>query len=585
MANRFLARLIALLILLPQADFAQTQLPTTVWLPSQVMSSSGGVWVDGLTFVDLCSALAYVHSNPIYAAGQVRSRIYDYNKYEVWKKDPWNDATCGNGNPSPGVYLGNGAFVNATGTTIHHLGVLVFNARAAESQINNTTGCQAATPSQCVGTLLIAYNTAAPFTGSNAMACPGGGCTVLGSGLPVIDYSASPAFGNYIIGPGTISAAGIANSIGVQNSECQEQCFLMHMAIVGAQQFAIDWNGSAAQNSYIDDFEILSGNLTGGTIGTPSGFIGMRISVNAPNRHYGNGTCNTRGAATTGPITACVLVISSRGGRVHDVHYENANYGGIVDGSSNVVLENINTAAASADASTPVALVKLCAAASSAPCSSGTAATNTVVLGLQRTSPNITTNAVVDDTNTGSGTIPWASWTGIYTQSALQSGGFLQGINTVRVASDFTTAANTSLQTITGLTFTLPAVAKNYSFSCYGAYFQSTGNAVVAFGIQAASANPTNIFATGTMEIAAGPPRQSESAVLPTLATTTATAIVSGTPSAFAASCTAAACNVWELDGTIENPASAQVINIMVSTATAADAVTVMRGSYCSIHP
>jgi hypothetical protein len=64
---------------------------------------------------------------------------------------------------------------------------------------------------------------------------------------------------------------------------------------------------------------------------------------------------------------------------------------------------------------------------------------------------------------------------------------------------------------------------------------------------------------------------------LATLTTTTATAIVTGTPGATATNYTA------ELDGTIESP-SANTINIMVSTATAADAVTVLRGSYCQLY-
>jgi hypothetical protein len=161
------------------------------------------------------------------------------------------------------------------------------------------------------------------------------------------------------------------------------------------------------------------------------------------------------------------------------------------------------------------------------------------------------------------------------TGAAANRAGFLVSGNTVFVTGDFTTAANTSLQTITGLTWTFPATAINYEFHCHLAYSQGTANAAVAFGIQAATNNPTNIFATG--EIATSTTALTKG-VLATLATTTATNIVSATPSATATNFTA------DLAGTIELAASANTINIMVSTATSADAVTIKRGSWCSIE-
>ena len=148
-----------------------------------------------------------------------------------------------------------------------------------------------------------------------------------------------------------------------------------------------------------------------------------------------------------------------------------------------------------------------------------------------------------------------------------------------RVTTDFTTANNTNLQTITGLTFNLPAIALNYSFHCGLGYSQATGNAGVTFGVQAATVNPTNIFATDTTQISIGPPSTYVSAVLPTLTTTTATGIVTGTPGATATNYTA------QIDGTIENPTAANILNFNVGTATGADAVTVKRGSYCTLFP
>jgi len=171
------------------------------------------------------------------------------------------------------------------------------------------------------------------------------------------------------------------------------------------------------------------------------------------------------------------------------------------------------------------------------------------------------------------GVIAFGNGTATNKTALLQSG------MTVFVASNFTTAANTNLQTITGLSWTFPATALNWSFDCDIAYSQATASAAVAFGIQAATNNPTNIFATGIQQITVGPPATSVAGTLATLATTTATNIVSGTPGATGTNYTV------HLGGTIELGASANTINIMVSTATSGDAVTVLRGSRCSLTP
>lgn len=154
----------------------------------------------------------------------------------------------------------------------------------------------------------------------------------------------------------------------------------------------------------------------------------------------------------------------------------------------------------------------------------------------------------------------------------------MRGGNLLFVTSNFTTAANTSLQTITGLTFVpTSANAYNWNFHCVLAYSIATGTAAVSFGIQAATNAPTNIFATGHMQVTAGPPSTYVDGVLATLTTTTATTIVSATPGATGTN------YVAYLDGTLELPASANAINIMVSTGTSADAVTVLRGSYLMV--
>ncbi len=154
--------------------------------------------------------------------------------------------------------------------------------------------------------------------------------------------------------------------------------------------------------------------------------------------------------------------------------------------------------------------------------------------------------------------------------------GLITAGNSVLVTSNFTTAANTNFQTITGLSITVPATAINWNFHCHLAYSQGTGNDVVTFGVQAATNNPTNIFAQGTQQITVGPPATFTTGILATLATTTATAVVSGTPGATG---TNYVCDIY---GTLENPASANTFNIVVKTNTAADAVTILRGSYLS---
>jgi len=138
---------------------------------------------------------------------------------------------------------------------------------------------------------------------------------------------------------------------------------------------------------------------------------------------------------------------------------------------------------------------------------------------------------------------------------------------------DFTTANNTALQNITGLSFSKTAVAATSNFRCVIMYSQAVANVAVAFGIQAVTNAPTNINATGLEQTGA---TAFTAGSLNALATTSATNIVSAVPTA-----TATVFRV-QLDGTIEDSAHANNFNLMVSTATGTDAVTVKRGSYCA---
>lgn len=150
--------------------------------------------------------------------------------------------------------------------------------------------------------------------------------------------------------------------------------------------------------------------------------------------------------------------------------------------------------------------------------------------------------------------------------------------SSVFVITDFTTASSTSLQAITGLTWTVPAnTALNIPFICHLTYNQASGTAAVAFGLQDVTVSPTNIGAQATMQTNT---TAFTSGALVALSSTTATAIVSASPNATGTDYTA------QLSGLIEAPsnASSTAINILVSTATSGDAVTVREGSFCRLN-
>lgn len=153
---------------------------------------------------------------------------------------------------------------------------------------------------------------------------------------------------------------------------------------------------------------------------------------------------------------------------------------------------------------------------------------------------------------------------------------FQQIPSQVFVTGDFTTSGvGTALEAITGLTWTFPASrALNIPFSCHLIYHQNTATAAVAFGFQDASVAPTNLAAQAQMQTAA---TTLAYANVVGSSTTTATSIVSATPSAITTNWQA---NIY---GYIEQPsnASTSVFTLRVSTATAGDTVTVKRGSYC----
>ncbi len=160
--------------------------------------------------------------------------------------------------------------------------------------------------------------------------------------------------------------------------------------------------------------------------------------------------------------------------------------------------------------------------------------------------------------------------------------GFIRSGNTVRLTSNFTTAS-LSLVTITGLSWTFPATNHNYSFHCSLSYSQATAAAANAFGVQAATTAPTNLYAA--MQVSTGLAVTGVDATLPTLTTTTATNIGTFTPSAAGAIGNVPTIFTGELWGSLEQGAGATTLNIMTLTGNASDSLTIYRGSACFLEP
>lgn len=145
------------------------------------------------------------------------------------------------------------------------------------------------------------------------------------------------------------------------------------------------------------------------------------------------------------------------------------------------------------------------------------------------------------------------------------------------VTSDFTDSTSTSLQLITGLSFTLPtSKAVNVSYHCQLFYDQATAAVSDTFGIGITGTAPSNATGAGTVYTNTA---ASTNGTLVGLASTTPTAVVTFTPSAIT--------TVWSatLDGTVEQPSNATpgVFSIYVSTTTGTDNIIVKRGSYCTL--
>jgi len=134
---------------------------------------------------------------------------------------------------------------------------------------------------------------------------------------------------------------------------------------------------------------------------------------------------------------------------------------------------------------------------------------------------------------------------------------------------------STSFTNITGLSWTMPAnAATNSAFHCDLIFSGVSSSASYAFGIQDVSVAPTNAAVQGEVMTATA---AITSGTVTGLNTTTATSIVSWTPSTGSAS-------AW-IAGLIEQPsnASSSVVNIMSTTTNASYPITIKRGSFCRV--
>lgn len=167
------------------------------------------------------------------------------------------------------------------------------------------------------------------------------------------------------------------------------------------------------------------------------------------------------------------------------------------------------------------------------------------------------------------------------------TGGFFKTNGTLQVITTNYTTSATSLATagvVPGLSFTTPAsVASVWSFRCDLLYSQATAAAADLFGITTTGTAPTNLQVAGAVLTSQTGTQVDNNALI---TTATSTTVVTATPGAFGAIGTAADMFQAHLWGTIEAPsnASPSIIGISVASGSAADALTIYRGSSCLFY-
>jgi hypothetical protein len=150
--------------------------------------------------------------------------------------------------------------------------------------------------------------------------------------------------------------------------------------------------------------------------------------------------------------------------------------------------------------------------------------------------------------------------------------------NKVSLSAPFTDANASGLQAITGLSFALGTVARNWSFHCSLTYSEATPIASDQFGVASLTTSPTNLHAWAHVITTEGATAAQTTGDSGNITNTTPTSIVTFTPVGTGVKQT-------ELDGTIEAAGStATTLQFYVANGTAADVIVIARDSYCVIY-
>lgn len=148
--------------------------------------------------------------------------------------------------------------------------------------------------------------------------------------------------------------------------------------------------------------------------------------------------------------------------------------------------------------------------------------------------------------------------------------------------TSFTTSGvGTGLEVIPGLTWTVPAnTALNVPFSCHVTYHQNAGTATISLGIQDVTIAPTNLGIEAWMILGGATLGTDLVTNVVAFTNTGQNIILSGTPAAITTN------HQIDVYGFLEQPSngSASAIQLQVSTATAGDTVTIVRGSFCQLN-
>jgi hypothetical protein len=157
------------------------------------------------------------------------------------------------------------------------------------------------------------------------------------------------------------------------------------------------------------------------------------------------------------------------------------------------------------------------------------------------------------------------------------SSGFIASGNKVFLNSPFTDANAGGLQVITGLSYALGTVARNWSFHCSWTYSQATPSASDQFGVASLTTSPTNLHAWAHVVTTEGAAAVQTTGDSGNITNTTPTAIVTFTP-------VGTGVKEVEIDGSIETAGTtATTLQFYVTNGTAANVIVIARDSYCAL--